>query len=301
MIAVAVVASLVAITGLANQSFDLWGNATGAISGSSDGIDVDFSEGGPTNLDGLAVTDTEVWTNENANCQPTGGELAPLTTKSDEDDIASIPPGELELDGSNSTDGGVAVWLHEDEVELPEGNYTEAEFSDVLDDGWFQQGDRVVDIRVGNRTADPLSIANISIEIERTAPMDGTELVLSGGGSTETAVVGFDLREESPVARIQEGGESACVLGDPFFESYQIHVGSETIETISVGIHGTETLCRTRLKIEYWHAGEWKSMQYPAEGEEPIFVVSPPSGYSTERTYSATPVEGSAYDLKQVE
>jgi len=168
-----------------------------------------------------------------------------------------------------------------------------------LDDGWFLQGDRVVDIRVGNRTADPLSIANVSIEVERTTPLR-TDLVLWGGGSTETAAVGFDLSEESPVARIREGDESECVLGDPFFESYQIHVDSETIETISVGIHGTETLCRVRLKIEYWHAGEWKSMQYPAVGEEPIFVVNPPSGYSTERTYSATPVEGSAYELTQV-
>jgi len=302
LIAVTVVASLVAITGLANQSFDLWGKATGAMNESPIDIDVDFSESGPTNLGGSAGTDTEVWTNENSNCQQTGGELTPLTTGSEEGDIASIPPGELELGGSNGTDGGVAIWMHGDEIELPEGNYTDAEFNDVLDDGWFQQGDRVVDIRVGNRTADPLTIANISLEIERITPLGGADLMLLGGGPTKTTVVGFDLGEESPLARIREGEESACILGDPFFENYQIQVDSETIETISVGILGTEVLCQVRLKIEFWHEGEWKSMQYPTEGEEPMYVINPPAGYSTGRTYSAMPIDGgSSYELAYVE
>ncbi|MDN3243411.1 hypothetical protein [Glycomyces tritici] len=292
LIAAAVAVSLVTITTLANGSFDLWGNASGAMNGSSNEIDVDFSESGPSNLGGPAG-DTEVWTDEDSSCRQTFGEVAPLIAESDESDIAAIPPGELELGGSESTDGGVAVWRHEDEIALPEGAYTETEFRDILDGGWSQQGDRVVDIRVGNRTADPLIIANISIEVERIAPLAGTAIELLGGGSTLTTVVGFDLGEEVPVARIREGEDAStpCALGGPFFESYQIHVDPETIETIKVGILGTETLCLVRLKIEFWHEGEWKSMTYPTESNEPIHVVSPPVGYQTDRTYLATPGE----------
>lgn len=299
MIAVTVVASLVAITGLANQSFDLWGNASGALNGSSNEIDVDFSESGPTSLDGPPGADMEVWTNDDLSCQQTFGELEPLTAEADENDIATVPPGELELGGSERTDGGVTVWRHEDEIELTERNYSEAEFLDILRDGWSEQGDRIVDIRVGNRTADPLVIANISLEVERVAALDGTEIELWGGGSTLTTAVGFDLSEEVPVARIREGEDasSECVLGSPFFESYQIHVDAETIETIKVGILGTETLCLVRLKIDFWHEGEWKNLTYPAKSAEPIPVLSPPSGYQAHRTYLAKPTDNGSYEL----
>lgn len=210
--------------------------------------------------------DRLVTRNDDLTCQQTFGELAALTAESDEEDIATVSPGELELGGSERTDGGVTVWRHEDEIELAERDYAQAEFLDILSDGWSQQGDRIVDIRVGNRTADPLVIANISIEVERVPPLDGTEIEIWGGGSTQITAVGFDLSEEVPVARIREGdASSACVLGSPFFESYQIHVDPETIETIKVGILGIEILCLVRLKIELWHAGKWKNLTYPAE------------------------------------
>jgi hypothetical protein len=256
----ATVAALLAAVGLLNSTFDLWDRIRGTGPGTTGTIEVGYRTGEPGRVS------RQLWHERETGCEPSVPGTGPFLT---------VPGRDVEAGGGTVGTGHeqspvfvLEPLVHEDVIDVdPEGFSRDA----FLELGAYVAGSQEIRVVLANRTDEQLVVTDMSLDVERHRPPNGTLMRQPGGDPSPVHVISFDLNEADPVAR---GIRDDCAPGAPFFARYALVVDPGQTEVFAIELIEADCLCLVRLNIEHWHQGRWRTLTVPDAGSDPIPVTA---------------------------
>ena len=255
----ATVAALLAAVGLLSSTFDLWDRIRGTGPETTSTIEVGFRTGEPGRVS------RQLWHEGETGCESLTSGPPRLT----------VPDGDVEAgDGAvgigheQRDKSGIQPLVHEDVIDVDPDSFSWEAFLEL---GAYVSGTQQIHVVLANRTDEQLVVTDMSLDVERHRPPNGTIMVRPGGGPSPLHVISFDLNEADPVAR---GIRDDCAPGAPFFARYALVVDPGQTEVFAVELIEAGCLCLVRLNIEHWHRGQWRTLTVPDAGSDPIPVTA---------------------------